>query len=341
MQHLHVLPRFGDRWSHLYLERGVLDREANSLAVFDQEGVTPIPIDQLGLVLLGPGTRISHAAVKLLAENSCLVCWTGEEGVRLYAHSTGATHSAHRLLRQAQLYCDERERMRVVRRMYQKRFPEPPLVDTPLEVIRGKEGARVRAAYQRLAAQYGVEWKGRNYDQDRWDHADPLNRALSVANACLYGLCHAAILCAGYSPAIGFIHTGKMLSFVYDVADFYKTELSVPLAFQAAARSTEELERRVRMLCRDTFYSEKLLERVLPDIAEVLDAGDDLEERPGEFEGRAVSLAVGAGAGGVSGEPERQGPRRVVEDGDGAGGEGDGDADLDASLSPGLPDADS
>ena len=305
MRHLHVLPRFGDRWSHLYVERGILEKDADSLAVHDADGTARLPIDQLALVLLGPGTKITHAAVKALAENSCLVCWTGEEGVRLYAHSTGATHSAHRLLRQAALYCDERERMRVVRRMYQKRFLEPIALDATLEQVRGMEGARVRAAYQRLAKELGVTWTARSYDQDHWDHADPLNRALSVANACLYGVCHAAILCAGYSPAIGFIHVGKMLSFVYDVADLYKTDLTVPLAFQAVARSGEELERRVRMLCRDTFYSEKLLERILPDIAEVLDAGDALEERPGELEGRAVSLADRAGDGSVPGESER------------------------------------
>jgi CRISPR-associated protein Cas1 len=229
--------------------------------------------------------------MKALAENNCLVCWTGEQGVRLYAHNTGGTHSAHRLLRQALLYADDAKRMEVVRRMYQKRFPQVLPKDIDLQQIRGMEGARVRNSYQRLSEQFGVKWQGRLYDQDDWDHADPLNRALSSANACLYGLCHAAILSAGYSPAIGFIHTGKMLSFVYDVADLYKTDLTVPVAFQTVAESQLEVERRVRIVCRDIFHGQKLMERILPDIAEVLDARDDLGESPGEFEGRAVSLA--------------------------------------------------
>ncbi|HEY3322257.1 MAG TPA: type I-E CRISPR-associated endonuclease Cas1e [Planctomycetota bacterium] len=307
MKHLHVLPRFNDRWSHLYLERGKLEKEHDALTLYDKDGATPLPIDQLSIVFLGPGTTITHAAVKALADNNCQLYWVGEEGVRLYAFGIGGTHSAHRLLRQAKLFSDEQERGRVVRRMYQKRFPGPIPADASIEQIRGMEGARVRESYRKLAETFNVEWHARAYDQNDWSKGDPLNRALSCANSCLYGLCHAAILAAGYSPAIGFVHVGKMLSFVYDIADLYKTELTVPAAFEMVASSTAEVERRVRQRCRDAFYHAKLMDKILPDIAEVLDAGDDLEERPGELEGRAVSLAGGAGDGGVLGEPERAG----------------------------------
>ncbi len=125
MKDLHILPKFSDRWSHLYLERGRLDVDGSSLAFRNKDGTAPVPICQLGLVLLGPGTTVTHAAMKALAENNCLVCWTGEQGVRLYAHNTGGTHGSRRLLRQAQLYSDEAQRLQVVRRMYQKRFPNP------------------------------------------------------------------------------------------------------------------------------------------------------------------------------------------------------------------------
>lgn len=291
MKNLHVLPKFADRWSHLYLEHGRLDKDASSLSFKSKDGTIPIPICHLGLVLLGPGTTVTHAAMKTLAENNCLVCWTGEEGVRLYAHNTGGTHSSARLLRQAALYCDDRERLNVVRRMYQKRFPDPLPDQLDIRQIRGMEGARVRAAYHNLSSEFGVRWEGRLYNQDNWDYGDPLNRALSSANACLYGICHAAILSAGYSPAIGFIHTGRMLSFVYDIADLYKTELAVPVAFKTVAESELDVERRTRLNCRDLFHQNKLMDRILPDIAEVLDARDDLGESPGELEGRAVTLA--------------------------------------------------
>jgi CRISPR-associated protein Cas1 len=315
MRTLHELPRFADRWSYLYLEYGTLDQGANGLN-FHNKGIdAALPIDQLSLLMLGPGTTVTHAAVKALAGNNCLLAWVGEEGVRLYAHSTGGTFSARRLLRQARLASDEAERLGVARRMYSKRFPGDDLTDKSMEQIRGMEGARVRVAYAKIASQFGLEWTGRNYDQGSWFAATPANRALSAANACLYGVCHAAIVSAGYAAGLGFIHVGKMLSFVYDVADLYKTALTVPLAFRLAVTETDQLERKVRKACREAFYEFKLMERLLPDIAEVLDAGDDLGESPDELEGRAVALAAGGEAGGVPGEPDDPGAGRTLEKG--------------------------
>lgn len=308
MRRLHELPRFGDRWPYLYLERGRLDQEANSLTFRDAVGDTPLPIDQLSLILLGPGTTLTHAAVKALAANNCLLAWVGEDGIRTYAHSTGGTFSSRRLLRQARLFSDEEERLAVVYRMYQKRFPDSSLADKNIEQVRGMEGLRVRKAYQEAAKANGIAWEGRNYDQDDWFRATAANRALSVANACLYGLCHAAIVSAGYSAAIGFVHTGKMLSFVYDVADLYKTEVTVPVAFRLAATAQQELEREVRKDCRKAFHEHRLMDRIVPDIAEVLDAGDDRGETPEEFEGRAVSLADPGADRGLPGEPKPEGP---------------------------------
>jgi len=145
----------------------------------------------------------------------------------------------------------------------------------------------VRKAYAEASKTYGIKWEGRNYDRGNWSAADPVNRALSAANACLNGLCHAAIVSGGYSPGLGFVHTGKQLSFVYDIADLYKVDITVPLAFQMAAESTHNLESRVRHACRDAFHAYKLLENILPDIdrmlgitAEALAAGDEADADP-------------------------------------------------------------
>lgn len=308
MRTLHELPKFSDRWSYLYLEHGRLDQDASGLLFHNAAGKAPVPIDQLSLVMLGPGTTLTHAAVKALAANNCLVAWVGEEGVRLYAHSTGGTFSARRLLRQARLCSDDAQRLAVVYRMYQKRFPGSSLDGKTIEQVRGMEGLRVRKAYEVLAAQHGITWEGRNYDQGDWFQATPANRALSAANACLYGVCHAAIVSAGYSAALGFIHTGKMLSFVYDVADFYKTEVTVPVAFRVASSQPEKLERVVRLECRQAFHDSRIMDRILPDIAEVLDAGDDSGETATELEGRAVSLAPGTPPGDVPGQPDPESP---------------------------------
>src|SRR5262245_50777365 len=161
MRTLHELPKFRDRWSYLYLERGRLDQEALGLVFRNVGGDAPVPIDQLSLVMLGPGPTLPHAAVKALAANNCLLAWVGEEGVRMYAHSTGGTFSSRRLLHQARLYSDEAQRLAVVYRMYQKRFPGAVLQDKSIEQVRGMEGLRVRKAYQELAAQHGIVWEGR------------------------------------------------------------------------------------------------------------------------------------------------------------------------------------
>jgi CRISP-associated protein Cas1 len=308
MRSLHELPQFRDRWSYLYLQYGMLDQTAAGLVFRNESSAADVPIHQLSLVMLGPGTTVTHAATKALAGNNCLLAWVGEEGVRLYAHSTGGTFSARRLLHQAKMVSDDKLRTEVARRLYAKRFPGDPLDDKSIEQLRGMEGYRVRTAYQKLADEHGIKWQGRTYDQDHWDNASPANRALSAANACLYGVCHAALVSAGYSAGLGFIHTGKMLSFVYDVADLYKTEITVPVAFRQAATDRHDLERKVRHACREAFHRANLMTRILPDIAEVLHAGDDLGEIPGELEGRAESMAGPAPAGSVRGRAEQTHP---------------------------------
>ena len=330
MRTLHELPPFRDRWSYLYLEHGELDQQATGLVFHNISAFTPIPINQLSLLMLGPGTSVTHAAVKALAGNNCLVAWVGEEGVRLYAHSTGGTFSARRMIAQARLVSDPAQRLAVVKRMYAKRFPGGDLDTKSIEQIRGMEGSRVRSAYARIAGATGVRWDGRNYDQGDWNAADPLNRALSAANACLYGVCHAAIVSAGYSAGLGFIHTGKMLSFVYDVADLYKTDVTVPVAFRVASAENEGVERKVRVACRQAFHDAKLMDRILPDIAEVLsDAGDDLGESPDELEGRAESMAGPAGDWRVPGQPEPASEGRALDQGMQEDQEGERDPDLD------------
>ena len=301
---LHEVPRFEDRWSHLYLEHCKVDQDADGLCAHDKDGVTRIPVDQLALLMLGPGTVISHAAMRALADNSCLVAWVGEQGVRLYAHSTGATFSSRRIQIQARLATDELARLGVARRMYQKRFSNPLPPEITMEQLRGMEGIRVRQSYRRLAEEFHVPWQGRAYDQDAWDAGGPLNRALSTANACLYGVCHAAIVSVGLSPALGFVHRGRMLSFVYDVADLYKTEVALPIAFRFGAAPPEDLEIQVRRVCRDILREKQLIRPILADIEEVFGVGDFLGESPDELEGRAVSMAARAESGSLRGQSD-------------------------------------
>ena len=289
-----------DRVSMIFVQYGQIDVLDGAFVVIDQNGVrTHIPVGSVACIMLEPGTRISHAAVHLASTVGTLLVWVGEAGVRLYASGQPGGARADRLLYQAKLALDDDLRLKVVRKMYEMRFQEPCPERRSVEQLRGIEGARVRETYKVLARQYGVEWHSRNYDQQQWDAADIPNRCLSSATSCLYGITEAAVLAAGYAPAVGFIHTGKPLSFVYDIADLFKFETVVPLAFKIAAKSPRQPEREVRLGCRDIFRSSKLLGRIIPTIEEVLSAGGiPLPEAPPESVPPAIPNPKGIGEAG-------------------------------------------
>lgn len=294
IQNLHELPKVRDRISFLYVEHCRVDREEKAIAIHNADGMTPVPCANLALLLLGPGTKITHAAVLTLADNGCLVGWCGEQGVRFYAAGTGITRDAARLLHQAALASRRSTRLKVVRRMYEMRFDETLPADWTLQQVRGREGVRVRDAYAKASLETGVPWQGRSFNRGDWRGADPVNRALSTANSCLYGICHAAIVAAGYSPALGFIHVGKQLSFIYDIADLYKVDMTVPIAFRSAAEGPDNIERRVRYACRDTFARENLLERIVTDMDKALQVAPDPDDLPEDIDYDADAARPGS-----------------------------------------------
>lgn len=269
-----ALPKLRDSFSFIYLEHSRIDKNAQSIAAWDKVGMTEIPASALTLLMLGPGTSITHEAVKTLADNGCMVVWCGEQGIRYYAHGIGETQKGYKIERHAKLWADDKSHMVVVRAMYALRLGLNFDVGLTLEQLRGMEGVRVRDSYALAAKETGVEWKGRNYDTQNWKGGDEVNRALSTANSCLYGICHAAIVSAGYSPALGFIHSGRQLSFVFDIADLYKAEITIPTAFKAAAAGAKSLETEVRKTCRDTFHKSRLLERIMTDIEKLFLCGE-------------------------------------------------------------------
>ena len=270
-----------DRATILFIEKGQVDVLDGAFVVVDKEGVrTHIPVGGLGCLMLEPGARISHAAVTLAARVGCLLVWVGEAGVRLYSAGQPGGARADRLLYQASLALTPETRLKVVRKMYEMRFGEAAPQRRSVEQLRGIEGARVRRLYQVLAQQHGVKWKRRQYDPGDWAAADIPNRCLSQATACLYGLSEAAVLAAGYAPAIGFLHTGKPQSFVYDVADVYKFDTVVPVAMHVAGHAQRGVRpyvvdpvREVRRGCRDIFRRKAILQKLIPGIEEMLGAG--------------------------------------------------------------------
>lgn len=288
MKDLHILPKLRDSLSYVYVEHAIIQRYRNAVEHVNKQGKTALPIATLSVLMLGPGTSITHEAVKLLAENGCSIIWVGDDVTKFYAQGMGETRKAYRLLHQARLASDPQQHRQVAVAMYRFRFDEELDDDLTIEQIRGREGVRIRNFYKTMSHHYGVKWRGRRYDRHKWENSDPINQALSAANALLNGLCHAAIVSGGYSPGLGFIHTGKQLSFVYDVADLYKTEISIPAAFKAAALGEEALDARVRVSMRQRFTETKLLQRILPDIDRLLNIGDEPPDDLGDYDADAA-----------------------------------------------------
>ena len=269
-----------DRSSIVFVEKGNLDVIDGAFVLVDANGIrTAIPVGGLAAIMLEPGTRASHKAVSLAAQAGTLLVWVGEAGVRVYSTGQPGGARADRLLWQCRLALDPDARLRIVRHMFALRFGEAAPERRSVDQLRGIEGARVRAIYTGLARQFGVEWQRRKYDPGVFDAADIPNRCLSVATSCLYGLTEAAVLAAGYAPSVGFLHSGKPLSFVYDMADIFKFDTVVPVAFRIAAQQAKgkldmPVEMAVRHACRDSFRQSQLLSRLIPSIEQVLLAGE-------------------------------------------------------------------
>jgi CRISPR-associated protein Cas1 len=271
---LQALPRISDRLSFLYLEHCIINRCDGAIAVSDRRGTVHVPAAVIGVLLLGPGSNITHRAVELLGDAGTTIIWVGERGVRYYAHGRALSRSSRLLERQAALVSNVRSRIAVARHMYQMRFPDEDVSTLTMQQLRGHEGARVRSVYRAHSKRTGVAWEGRKFVFGDITASNDVNRALSIGNACLYGAVHSVIVALGCAAGLGFIHCGHERSFVYDIADLYKAELTIPLAFDLAAEKPKDLERAVRLSLRDKFFETKFLERAARDIKSLLQSDD-------------------------------------------------------------------
>lgn len=273
------LPRITDRISFIYLERCRISRNDSGILIEMKTGSYNLPVASICSLLLGPGTTITHRAMELIGDSGTTVVWVGERGARYYAYGRPLTHTSTLLESQASLTTNRRSRLRVARRMYQMRFPGEDVSHLTMQQLRGREGARIRKTYREWSERTGVEWKGRNYDPEDYSSGDDVNKALSTANACLYGLVHGVIVSLGCSPGLGFIHTGHERSFVYDIADLYKTETSIPVAFKVASCHDGDVGATTRRAMRDSFSDGNLMERIAHDIKSLL-LDHNIEIRP-------------------------------------------------------------
>lgn len=272
---LQAYSQFSDRSPFLYLEHAIIEQDQKSIALIDKDGKIPIPVCTIACLMIGPGTTITHQAVINATEGGCTIVWTGEEGIRLYATGHDIHGKSKNLLKQASIYSIKEDRLQTARKLYQMRFLEIIPANYDLNQIRGLEGNRVRSAYKKLSQEHNIKWEGRCYDRNNWSKTNAINRAITFANACLYGICTAAIVSLGYLPQIGFIHTGFSTAFVCDIADLYKINEFLPIAFRVTKEGETDIERRIRHACRDYIKQSKLMSRIVKDIKRVFDDSSD------------------------------------------------------------------
>ncbi|MDR3344780.1 MAG: type I-E CRISPR-associated endonuclease Cas1e [Oscillospiraceae bacterium] len=317
---LQALPQVRERISFLYLEHCLVNRQDGAITVTDARGTVHVPAAALGVLMLGPGTNVSHRAMELIGDAGTSVLWVGEHGVRYYAHGRPLTHSSRLLIRQAELVSNTRSRLAVARLMYEMRFTDEDVSQLTMQQLRGREGSRIRTVYRKASHETGVAWNGREYNHDDFAGSSPVNQALSAAHACLYGACHSVIVALGLSPGLGFVHNGHERSFVYDIADLYKAEITIPIAFRIAQKTADDVGSVTRRAVRDAIADGHLLERCTKDIHTLLGFSDDdtpetnvvtlWDEKTGEVRngvsyGRELDAAE---------EPEEDGYGTVLED---------------------------
>lgn len=270
---LHELPRISDRVTFIYIEHAKINRSDSAITVSESRGIAKIPAAMIGVLLLGPGTDISHRAVELIGDTGTAMVWVGERGVRQYAHGRALNHSTRFLEKQAQLVSNTRTRLQVAKRMYQMRFPGEDISRLTMQQLRGREGARIRRIYREQSKLHHVEWDHREYKVDDFSSGTVINQALSAAHVALYGLVHSVLVALGLSPGLGFVHIGHDLSFVYDIADLYKAAITIPIAFEVAEKYTEtdDIGRITRQKTRDAFVDGKLIQRIIKDLQILLE----------------------------------------------------------------------
>lgn len=277
------LPRVSDRITFLYVEHAKINRQDSAITATDKRGMARIPAAMVSVLMLGPGTEITHRAMELIGATGTSIIWVGERGVRLYAHGRALSRSSKLLARQAKLVSNRRSRLAVARKMYQLRFPNEDVSSLTLQQLRGREGARVRQLYRKYSEQFDVPWTRREYDPTDFEGGTTINQALSAANVALYGLVYSVIVAIGLTPGLGFIHTNHELSFVYDIADLYKADTSMLIAFEVASEiePKDNVGQKTRLKMRDAFVDGKLIKAIVKDIKYLLDLDDELGQEAG------------------------------------------------------------
>ena len=269
-----------DRHGLLWLDRGNLTVESGCLRFVTAGGCLDpgdyqIPHQSVSMILLGPGSTISHDALRLLARHGTLMAAVGEGGVRLYTAPPLGPDRSDLARRQAGLWVDPGPRLDVARRMYAWRLGEV-LPHRDITVLRGIEGARMKETYKLVAYRFGVEWRGRRYDRANPTATDLPNQAINHAATAVQAAAAIAVASLSALPQLGFIHEESDQAFVLDIADLFRDKITLPVAFAAAKEAgatSQTIDRIVRRRVATTFRKDKVIPTMIDRIKELFDAG--------------------------------------------------------------------
>jgi CRISP-associated protein Cas1 len=272
-----------DRHGLLWLEYGKLSVEDGSLRFVAAKSETldagdyAIPYQAVSMILLGPGTSITQDVLRLCARHGTLIAAVGEGGVKSYSAPPLGQGRSDVARAHAERWADPKRRLDTARRLYAWRFGRV-LPHRDIETLRGIEGARIKESYKLAAQRFGIEWHGRRYDRQNPTAADLPNQALNHAATFVEAAADLAVAAVGALPPLGFIHEDSSNAFTLDVADLFRVDLTLPLAFGAVRAlrdgETDNLEREVRRRAAKLFRQEKLIPRMIDRIKELFDVDD-------------------------------------------------------------------
>lgn len=272
-----------DRHGLLWLERGKLSAEDGTLRFLAAQsdslaaGDYAIPFQSISMILLGPGTSLTHDVLRLAARHGLLIAAVGEGGVKSYTAPPMGQGRSDVARIHAERWADRKGRIDTARRMYAWRFGRV-LPHREIETLRGIEGARMKEAYRLVAQRFGIEWHGRRYDRDDPQAADLPNQAINHAATFVEAAADIAVASVGALPPLGFIHEESSNAFTLDIADLYRVEMTLPLAFGAVKATREgrsvSLEREIRRRAARAFRNEKLIPRMIGRVKELFNVDD-------------------------------------------------------------------
>jgi len=265
-----TIPLFRDRWTPIYLEHGKIHVEGSGVRWVDKDGNrTVLPVSSIPCILIGPGTSITHEAIRVCSNSNTILVWVGREGFKFYSTGIVNVERNENIEKQAKFFSSSKKKKEICYKMFQYRFNEE-IGGKTIRELRGEEGARVKKVYFNYKMLYGVNWKGRKYDKDDIFACDNINYALNICNYSLYAYCLSCIIVMGFSPSLGFIHSGHSLSFVFDISDLFKDKTSIKSAFYCVGRENKRPAVDTLLSCLKETIEEEGIFKKLPNFLETL-----------------------------------------------------------------------